>query len=582
MNGIGELDPAAVGGLFSVGEEGRVLDRAGPIWVLAALRDDRGDLVGFRVAEVNDSAAGLVHRSADELLGTVIGAGGTPFVSGALFAECRRVVDQGESFCGVVEWFDGEGMYVDVRLTRFGDGCVIAGWDVTESKRAEQVLEVVDSAVDAVVGFDVDSRIVFWSGAARRMYGWTIDEALGEPASLLSPDEELAQQRMHIAAALAGEATVCESIRRRKDGTTFPAEITVAPVFDRAGRVIRTATVHRDITERAAADDALASLQERLRMILDNSRDAHTVLRGSVVEWCSPAIEVLLGIPPAELVGRDMGDFVHPDDRHRSEVLREHLDNGQAVGSVVRMLCSDGTSHWVDVRVAPVESSEDLRIATWRLVDDQVAAVAELEAGRAALAASERRYRLVVENSRDAITITVDGVLRWASPAFAEITGTEPDLLIGRRLTDLVHDQDVPVLTATSARIVAGLGEQSPQRIRIRHADRSWHWVELRSGPHVEEDGTTTGAVSSWRIIDDQVAYIDALARSEAENRALAAQLQTALDSRVLIEQAKGMVAVQCHVTPDEAFGLLRDHGRRHSRRLHDVAHDVVELGLRI
>jgi AmiR/NasT family two-component response regulator len=87
--------------------------------------------------------------------------------------------------------------------------------------------------------------------------------------------------------------------------------------------------------------------------------------------------------------------------------------------------------------------------------------------------------------------------------------------------------------------------------------------------------------VSNWRIVDAEVAFIDALARSEANNRELAAQLQDALDSRVRIEQAKGMVAAQRSISPEAAFEVIRDHGRRHGRKLHDVAHDIIELGLR-
>lgn len=67
-----------------------------------------------------------------------------------------------------------------------------------------------------------------------------------------------------------------------------------------------------------------------------------------------------------------------------------------------------------------------------------------------------------------------------------------------------------------------------------------------------------------------------------AEARQLADQLQTALDSRVLIEQAKGLVAGEHGITPDQAFALLRDHSRKHGIKLADVCEAVVNMGLRI
>jgi GAF domain-containing protein len=65
------------------------------------------------------------------------------------------------------------------------------------------------------------------------------------------------------------------------------------------------------------------------------------------------------------------------------------------------------------------------------------------------------------------------------------------------------------------------------------------------------------------------------------EVRRTAAQLQGALDSRVVIEQAKGVLAGELGCSVDQAYGALRDHARRHSVTVRSVAHAVVDLGLR-
>jgi AmiR/NasT family two-component response regulator len=54
------------------------------------------------------------------------------------------------------------------------------------------------------------------------------------------------------------------------------------------------------------------------------------------------------------------------------------------------------------------------------------------------------------------------------------------------------------------------------------------------------------------------------------------AQLEHALNSRIVIEQAKGMVAERTGVSLEEAFKTLRGHARSHNLRLADLAHDVV------
>ncbi|HKJ54802.1 MAG TPA: GAF and ANTAR domain-containing protein [Nitriliruptoraceae bacterium] len=65
-----------------------------------------------------------------------------------------------------------------------------------------------------------------------------------------------------------------------------------------------------------------------------------------------------------------------------------------------------------------------------------------------------------------------------------------------------------------------------------------------------------------------------------SESRTLAQQLQTALDSRVVIEQAKGVVAERRHVSPNDAFARLRDHARNSNQKLHEVCQQVVDREL--
>ena len=65
--------------------------------------------------------------------------------------------------------------------------------------------------------------------------------------------------------------------------------------------------------------------------------------------------------------------------------------------------------------------------------------------------------------------------------------------------------------------------------------------------------------------------------RAVRETRGVVAQLQGALNSRVLIEQAKGVLAERAHVSVDVAFAGIRAYARSHNRRLSDVARDVVE-----
>lgn len=66
------------------------------------------------------------------------------------------------------------------------------------------------------------------------------------------------------------------------------------------------------------------------------------------------------------------------------------------------------------------------------------------------------------------------------------------------------------------------------------------------------------------------------------QHEQLNAQLQTALDSRIVIEQAKGVIAQARKITPDEAFRLIRGHARRNQAPVRSVAKAIVDVGLRV
>jgi GAF domain-containing protein len=107
----------------------------------------------------------------------------------------------------------------------------------------------------------------------------------------------------------------------------------------------------------------------------------------------------------------------------------------------------------------------------------------------------------------------------------------------------------------------------------------------------------TLGAISLFSDVpgpldEDTIALGQALAdaatigilhqRAVARHEAVAEQLQAALNSRIVIEQAKGFLAERLAVNVDAAFGLLRGYARDHNRKLTAVATDIVEGRLQV
>ena len=117
---------------------------------------------------------------------------------------------------------------------------------------------MVNSSDDAIVGETPDGVIASWNPAAERMYGYTAAEIVGRPVTVLCPPGGEDEGQQTLARIGRGEHVPhYETFQRRKDGTAFPASVTVSPIHDEAW-LIGTSSFTRDMTEqmraRAAAE----------------------------------------------------------------------------------------------------------------------------------------------------------------------------------------------------------------------------------------------------------------------------------------------------------------------------------------
>jgi PAS domain S-box-containing protein len=110
-----------------------------------------------------------------------------------------------------------------------------------------------------------------WNQGAMRMYGYTPDEAIGQPMTMLCPPDRVGEIADILAKVRSGERiSHYETMRQRKDGTTFPVSVSVSPVNDEYGATIGAASIARDITEQSQARVAAALAIRNKDIELDN------------------------------------------------------------------------------------------------------------------------------------------------------------------------------------------------------------------------------------------------------------------------------------------------------------------------
>ena len=150
--------------------------------------------------------------------------------------------------------------------------------DVTEQKEADfaraRLAAIVESSTDAITAMDMDGVITDWTQSAERLYGYTAAEAVGQPASLIVPPDKQADIPLFIQKLRRGERIdAYETVRLRKGGQRFAAALTISPVVDAAGQIIRASGITRDITERKRLEAEIQRISEAEKQRL--GRDLH-------------------------------------------------------------------------------------------------------------------------------------------------------------------------------------------------------------------------------------------------------------------------------------------------------------------
>jgi PAS domain S-box-containing protein len=112
--------------------------------------------------------------------------------------------------------------------------------------------EIVSAAGDAIIMIDRQARITGWNPSAERLFGWTREEVTGRQVDLIAGEERRSElMSLVVPKVLAGETVATyDTVRRRKDGSSFDASVTAFPLRDSAGDVIGAASITRDISER--------------------------------------------------------------------------------------------------------------------------------------------------------------------------------------------------------------------------------------------------------------------------------------------------------------------------------------------
>src|SRR5215475_5759686 len=138
---------------------------------------------------------------------------------------------------------------------------------------------IVETSSDAIISKDLNGIITSWNAGAQHIFGYTAEEAIGQPISMLIPPERAAEEPLILGRIRNGERVEhFETIRRRKDGSLINISVTISPIADEDGRIVGASKIARDITASTKVERALRESEERMRMALAAARKAEEQL----------------------------------------------------------------------------------------------------------------------------------------------------------------------------------------------------------------------------------------------------------------------------------------------------------------
>jgi diguanylate cyclase (GGDEF)-like protein/PAS domain S-box-containing protein len=357
--------------------------------------------------------------------------------------------------------------------------------DISASRKADeaQVLlaAIVESSGDAIHALNLDGTVASWNRGAEKLIGYTSDEIVGKSASILAPSRawEMLQQDLK-AVAQGSSIGPFDAAILRKDGSEVVASISIFPMRNAAGDVVRCSVILRDITQRKQAERELQQAEEKYRKIVDGALEGifQTNPDGRLLA-ANSAIAKLLGYESVDdllSTVKNVATDVFAEQGESVAYLKLLEGHGSVMGFEGRFKRKDGSISWVSIngqRVSKPDGSVSHNEGFVVDITARKSAEAALRESADSLKEAQRIGRL------GSYALEFSSGIWASSEVLDELFGIGADY--DRTVagwSDLIHPDDRDLIAAYFAEEVSTKRNQFDKEYRIiRKSDGAERWV---------------------------------------------------------------------------------------------------------
>ncbi len=214
----------------------------------------------------------------------------------------------------------------------------------------------MESSDDAIISKDLNGVITTWNRGAQEVFGYTAEEAIGQPVTMLMPPERVNEEPGILERIRSGnKVDHYETVRRRKDGTLLDVSLTVSPIKDSEGRIVGASKIARDITAQKRIERVVLESEEKFYTLAESV--PHMVWMAEpdgTVFWFNQAWYEYTGTSHDEMFGWGWRNAIDPEFRSEVErVWKESLETGSPFEMEYPILGRNGESRWFLTRGNP-------------------------------------------------------------------------------------------------------------------------------------------------------------------------------------------------------------------------------------